>query len=185
MLKPSHEGERGQTEKHKGPTMLWHLGNTQVIFWPLGTSVQQGESYMGRKINSLRGRIEQREPDSEFSACGHQAEGHRSHGPSWDQTPWLLTCTQFLRGASILLSYFSLYCAQQLGALPLYKVCCEQKFWVHCLAGMWWQRELGGLKGQWGSCVETLEGRRRRARALSPTPGPMCVLLYYTVLCYV
>lgn len=37
---------------------------------------------MGRKINSPRGRIDQREPDSEFSACGQPAEGHRSHGPS-------------------------------------------------------------------------------------------------------
>lgn len=86
---------------------------------------------MGRKINSPRGRIDQREPDSEFSACGQPAEGHRSHGPSLDQTPWLC------EAASTLLSYFSLYCVQLLGALHLYKVCCEQKFGVHCLAEMW------------------------------------------------
>lgn len=79
MLKPSHEGERSQrnTRVPHALALRKYTGDflTTGYFW----SVQQGESYMGRKINSPRGRIEQREPHSEFSACGQQAEGHRSH----------------------------------------------------------------------------------------------------------
>lgn len=92
---------------------------------------------MGRKINSPRGRIDQREPDSEFSACGQPAEDHRSHGPVETRPRGLSPPLGFYQAASTLLSYFSLYCVQLLGALPLYKVCCEQKFGVHCLAEMW------------------------------------------------
>lgn len=73
---------------------------------------------MGRKINSARGRIDQREPDSEFSACGQPAEDHRSHGPIETRPRVLSPSLSFYQAASTPQLFLTLLCAT-IGGLAL------------------------------------------------------------------